>query len=139
MNPSTWNNVFCFNIFTTALVNKIMTFTFEFLLLFHTATSFFAKFPCQVPRSSVPPLFSLQTHDMSHTDTLVTVHLRLAARLDTWLDSSLLCLSTPHMLWTREENTLQASAVRAYQRPTRTWCCALTILPWRESFLPDNI
>lgn len=54
-----------------------------------------------------------QGHDISHTDTLVAVHLRLAARLDTWLDSSLLCLSTPHMLWTRGENTLQGSGVHA--------------------------
>lgn len=59
-----------------------------------------------------------QGHDISHTHTLVVaVHLRLAARLDTWLDSSLLCLSTPHMLWTRGENTLQGSGV---QNPTRT-------------------
>lgn len=53
---------------------------------------------------------------MSHMHTLVVaVHLRLAARLETWLDSSLLCLSTPHMLWTRGENTLQGSGV---QNPT---------------------
>lgn len=57
-----------------------------------------------------------QHHEMSHTHTLVVaVHLRLAARLETWLDSSLLCLSTPHMLWTRGENTLQVSGV---QNPT---------------------
>lgn len=61
-------------------------------------------------------LHSRQQHEMSHTHTLVVaVHLRLAARLETWLDSSLLCLSTPHMLWTRGENTLQGSGV---QRPT---------------------
>lgn len=54
-----------------------------------------------------------QHREMSHTHTLeVAVHLRLAARLETWLDSSLLCLSTPHMLWTRGENTLQGSGAR---------------------------
>lgn len=62
-----------------------------------------------------------QGHDISHTHTLVVaVHLRLAARLDTWLDSSLLCLSRPHMLWTRGENTLQESGVHATKDTTRT-------------------
>lgn len=66
---------------------------------------------------------ALQTRSyISHTHTLVVaVHLRFAARLDTWLDSSLLCLSTPHMLWTRGENTLQGSGV---QNPNRTLSCS---------------
>lgn len=69
---------------------------------------------------------SRQGHDISHTHTLVVaVHLRLAARLDTWLDSSLLCLSMPHMLWTRGENTLQGPGLQnpnpaAYSSVTRS-------------------
>lgn len=58
-------------------------------------------------------------------------HLRLAARLDTWLDSSLLCLSTPHMLWTRGENTLQGSGVHATKPQPSSHSSSVTPTPHR--------
>lgn len=71
-----------------------------------------------------------QGHDISHTHTLlVAFHLRLAARLDTWLDSSLLCLSTPHMLWTRGENTLQGSGVHATKPQPSSHSSSITPTP----------
>lgn len=71
---------------------------------------------------------SMRCH--THTHLVVAVHLRLAARLETWLDSSLLCLSTPHMLWTRGENTLQGSGA---QEPTRN-----LQLPLGSNLLPSR-
>lgn len=70
-------------------------------------------------RQTAPTSTRRHGHDISHTLS-VAVHLRLAARLDTWLDSSLLCLSTPHMLWTRGENKLQGAWLNPSERFSHT-------------------